>query len=211
MDMRGCTSCCCSDKASSSSSSSFCCSFSDWREEQGGEETGRWPASRERTANLGLGFSDGGGKALTLRLGLGVVDGGGKAMNLRFGLGFREDGDKAVTLGLGFRLRGEEMLSRDEMLWFQACCRSTGMTLVASTETQGGREPAPAFQGRKRSPQVGEAIEGLSHTSRAAGTTEEEEMALGTSLRGVRLCCALCLWYLIEVVVLVFPPCEQQT
>ena len=170
--MRGCSSCCCSDKASSSS---FCCSFSDWLKEQGGEETGRWPASRERTENLGLGFRAGGGKATTLRLELGFRVGGGKAMNLRFGLGITEDGDKAVTLGLGFRLRGEEMLSRDEMLWFQACCRSTGMTLVASTETQGGREPAPTFQGRKRSPQVGEAIEGLSHASRAAGTTEEEK------------------------------------
>ncbi|KAG7273703.1 hypothetical protein CRUP_017456 [Coryphaenoides rupestris] len=123
------------------------------------EEEGGWPDSRERAVTLGSGFREEGDKAVTL------------------GSGFREEGDKAVTVGLGLGFKGDEMLSREEMLWFQACWRSTGMILVASTETQGGREPAPAFQGRKRSPQVGEAREGLPLVSRAAGPAHKEEAA----------------------------------
>jgi len=64
------------------------------------------------------------------------------------------------------------MLSREEMLWFQACCRSTGMIFVASTDTQGGGEPTPPFHGRWLSSLGGEvgAAGGLWQPSRAAGT-----------------------------------------
>lgn len=64
------------------------------------------------------------------------------------------------------------MLSREEMLWFQACCRSTGIILVASTDTQGGGDPTLPFQGRWLSPTRGEggAAAELGPPSRAAGT-----------------------------------------
>lgn len=51
---------------------------------------------------------------------------------------------------------GEETLSSEEMLWFQACCRSTGMIFVASTDTQGSELPIPPFHGRTSSPETGE-------------------------------------------------------
>lgn len=63
------------------------------------------------------------------------------------------------------------MLSREEMLWFQACCRSTGMILVASTDTQGGGAPTLPFHGRWLSALGGEGgSAGPGHPSRAAGT-----------------------------------------
>lgn len=67
------------------------------------------------------------------------------------------------------------MLSREEMLWFQACCRSTGMIFVASTETQGGGAPTLPFHGRWLSVLGGEggSVVGLGHPSRAAGTGEQ--------------------------------------
>lgn len=67
------------------------------------------------------------------------------------------------------------MLSREEMLWFQACCRSTGMIFVASTETQGGGAPTLPFHGRWLSTLggEGESVTGLGHPSRAAGTGEQ--------------------------------------
>lgn len=72
------------------------------------------------------------------------------------------------------------MLSREEMLWFQACCRSTGMIFVASTETQGGGAPTLPFHGRWLSVLGGEggSLTGLGHPSRAAGTGEQHRQTL---------------------------------
>lgn len=67
---------------------------------------------------------------------------------------------------------GEARLSREEMLWFQACCRSMGMILVASMDTQTGKVPMPPFQGRFLSAQVGDggAAVGLWQPSSPDGT-----------------------------------------
>lgn len=75
---------------------------------------------------------------------------------------------------------GEARLSREEMLWFQACWRSMGMILVASMDTQTGRVPTPPFQGRFFSAHVGDggAAEGLWHTSNAAGTEKINDVIM---------------------------------
>lgn len=76
------------------------------------------------------------------------------------------------------------MLSREEMLWFQALCRSTGIILIASTETQGGGEPMPAFHGRWQSEVGGErgAGSGLGLSFRIAGPNGGDRL-IGVSFK----------------------------
>lgn len=73
-----------------------------------------------------------------------------------------------------WRTGGEARLSSEEMLWFQACCRSMGMILVASLDTHGGRKSTSSFHGRFFSPHVGDggATDGLWHTSKTAESVE---------------------------------------
>ena len=82
-------------------------------------------------------------------------------------------GGRQVRIGAWLQ-GGDARLSRDEMLWFQPVCMSTGTILVVSEDTYTARSPCPLFQGSSFSAQVGEGgmIRGLGHTSRLPGDRE---------------------------------------
>lgn len=88
-------------------------------------------------------------------------------------------GGKRVKVG-GWVQGGDARLSRDEMLWFQPVCMSTGTILVVSEDTYTARSPCPLFQGNSFSAQVGDGgmMRGLGHTSRLPGNAERVHMSL---------------------------------
>jgi hypothetical protein len=86
-----------------------------------------------------------------------------------------EWGGKRFRVG-GWVQGGDARLSRDEMLWFQPVCMSTGTILVVSEDTYTARSPCALFQGSSFSAQVGEGgmMRGLGHTSRPPGESTHE-------------------------------------